>query len=144
MECTPTTSLQRAFPARRSARRSLRGRSSRGSASGPRSSRRPTMLVRRGRSLPPEQLAGAPAELGRLLQPIAGDGLKLGSISNRGIEVWPGGFPETFCTDHWRCRFLSDGAPTVAHAQIASLLARLAAAGLDFVKTENLCSFDGQ
>src|SRR6266851_4704213 len=86
----------------------------------------------------------APAELGRLLQPIAGDGLKLGSISNRGIEVWPGGFPETFCTDHWRCRFLADGAPTVGHAQIASLLSRLAAAGLDFIKTENLCSFEGQ
>jgi isocitrate dehydrogenase len=87
---------------------------------------------------------GAPAELGRLLQPIAGDGLKLGSISNRGIEVWPGGFPETFCTDPWRCVFLADGAPTVAHAQIASLLARIGAAGLDFIKTENLCSFDGQ
>ncbi|HTD52397.1 MAG TPA: NADP-dependent isocitrate dehydrogenase [Thermoanaerobaculia bacterium] len=87
---------------------------------------------------------GAPAELGRLLQPIAGDGLKLDSISNRGIEVWPSGFPETFCTDHWRCRFLADGAATVAHAQIASLLARLAASGLDFVKTEHLCTFDGQ
>ena len=87
---------------------------------------------------------GAPEELGRLLQPLSGDGLKLGMISNRGIEVWPGGFPETFCTDHWRCRFLADGSTTVGHAKIAGLLARIGAAGLDFVKTENLCSFDGQ
>ncbi|HMF08961.1 MAG TPA: NADP-dependent isocitrate dehydrogenase [Thermoanaerobaculia bacterium] len=87
---------------------------------------------------------GAPEELGRLLQPLSGDGLKLGMISNRGIEVWPGGFPETFCTDHWRCRFLADGSATVGHEKITGLLARIGAAGLDFVKTENLCSFDGQ
>ncbi len=87
---------------------------------------------------------GAPADLGRLLQPVSGDGLKLGTISNRGIDVWPAGFPETFCSDHWRCRFVADGAPTVQHAQIASLLARIGATGLDFIKTENLCSFDGE
>ena len=68
----------------------------------------------------------------------------MGRISNRGIEVWPGGFSETFCSDHWCCRFLADGAPTVTHAQIAALLARVGAAGLDFIKTENLCAFDGQ
>ena len=27
-------------------------------------------------------------------------------ITNRGVKVWPEGFPETFCTDHWRCRFV--------------------------------------
>jgi len=32
----------------------------------------------------------------------------------------------------------------MAHSQIASLLSRIAAAGLDFIKTENLCVFDGQ
>jgi isocitrate dehydrogenase len=32
-------------------------------------------------------------------------GLELSMITNRGIKVWPEGFPETFCTDHWRCRF---------------------------------------
>jgi len=87
---------------------------------------------------------GAPGDLGKLLTSLAGDGLKLGRISNRGIEVWPGGFSETFCSDHWCCRFLADGAPTVTHAQIAALLARVGAAGLDFIKTENLCAFDGQ
>ena len=87
---------------------------------------------------------GTPDELGRLVTPLAGKDFKLGQISNRGIEVWPGGFPETFCTDHWRCRFVAQGTPTVTHAQIAELLARIGEAGLDFIKTENLCAFDGQ
>ena len=88
--------------------------------------------------------SGTPEDLGLLMTPLGGDGLKLGLISNRGIDVWPGGFPETFCTDHWRCRFLAQGAPTVTHSQITALLARIAGAGLDFIKIENLCQFDGQ
>ena len=86
---------------------------------------------------------GSPQDLGRLLSPLAAGGFRLERISNRGIEVWPSGFPETFCTDHWSCRFLAEGKAAV-HAEIAALLARLGAAGLDFIKTENLCVFDDQ
>jgi isocitrate dehydrogenase len=86
---------------------------------------------------------GTPEELGRLLSPLAGESFRLEKISNRGIEVWPSGFPETFCTDHWSCRFLAEG-KAAAHAEIAALLARLGTAGFDFIKTENLCTFDGQ
>ncbi|MEY4931097.1 MAG: hypothetical protein RI909_1821, partial [Bacteroidota bacterium] len=32
-------------------------------------------------------------------------GAQLTMITNRGIKVWPDGFSETFCTDHWRCRY---------------------------------------
>ena len=87
---------------------------------------------------------GSPQDLGRLLSPLAAGGFRLETISNRGIEVWPSGFPETFCTDHWCGRFLAEGKTTVTHAEIAALLARLGAARLDFIKTENLCVFDGQ
>jgi isocitrate dehydrogenase len=87
---------------------------------------------------------GTPQDIGRLLAPLAAGGFRLEKISNRGIEVWPSGFPETFCTDHWCCRFLAEGQAAVTHAEIAALLARLGAAGLDFIKTENLCAFDGQ
>jgi isocitrate dehydrogenase len=88
---------------------------------------------------------GSADDLGRSLAPLAGEALKLGMISNRGIDVWPGGFPETFLSDHWRCRFLADGkAATVSHAEIARLLDRIAGAGFDFIKIENLCTFDGQ
>jgi isocitrate dehydrogenase len=86
-----------------------------------------------------------PNDLGALLESKAnGDGLKLRMISNRGVKVYPDGFPETFCTDHWRCRFLAENGGEVSHAQIIGLLQRVADAGLDFIKTENLCTFDGE
>lgn len=89
--------------------------------------------------------AGVSADaLAAQLRPLEGDGLALTMISNRGVKVWPGGMPETFCTDHWRCRFLAmDGKPT-SHAAIVGVLERAASAGIDFIKTEHLCSFDGE
>jgi isocitrate dehydrogenase len=88
---------------------------------------------------------GAPNDLGDGLTSLNGDGLKLTMISNRGVKVWPGGHSETFCSDHWRCRFLpaADGG-NVSHAQVISLLGRVAGGGYDFVKTEGLYTFDGQ
>ena len=75
-------------------------------------------------------------------------GFQLQMITNRGVKVWPGGFPETFCTDHWRCRFVgvdAAGAPrAVTHDDIIALLHNLASDGLDFIKTEHLCTFDGE
>jgi len=90
-------------------------------------------------------LKGSADDLGGALSQLSGDGLKLGMMSNRGVKVWPGGHSETFCSDHWRCRFMSqtDG-NKVTHAQIISLLTRFADAGYDFIKTENLYNFDGQ
>jgi isocitrate dehydrogenase len=89
--------------------------------------------------------AGSADDLARQLAPLAGDSMKLSTISNRGIDVWPSGFPETFLSDHWRCRFLGGtGAASVAHAEIVKLLGRIAGAGFDFIKIENLCTFDGQ
>ena len=74
----------------------------------------------------------------------AGSGLTLAMITNRGVKVWPGGLPETFCTDHWRCRFMAEQGKTLSHAAIAELLGRLAKAGVDFIKTEQLCTFNGE
>jgi isocitrate dehydrogenase len=74
----------------------------------------------------------------------AGSGLTLAMITNRGVKVWPGGLPETFCTDHWRCRFMAEQGKTLSHAAIAELLGRLAKAGVDFIKTEHLCTFNGE
>ena len=89
--------------------------------------------------------SGSANDLGESLGKVNGDGVKLTMISNRGVKVWPGGHSETFCSDHWRCRFLheSEGAK-VAHAQVVSLLGRIAGAGYDFIKTEGLYTFDGQ
>jgi isocitrate dehydrogenase len=83
--------------------------------------------------------------LGESLSAVSIDGLKLVVLSNRGVKVWPDGHAETFCSDHWSCRFMSKTAGnTIAHAQIASLLNQVADAGFDFIKTENLYNFDGQ
>jgi len=87
--------------------------------------------------------SGTANELGEKLRTVGGDQLTLSMISNRGVKVWPDGFPETFLSDHWRCRFMSrDG--KISHRQIVELLERVATAGFDFIKTENLCSFDGE
>jgi isocitrate dehydrogenase len=89
--------------------------------------------------------SGSADDLGSALSKSTGDDLKLDMISNRGVKVWPDGQSETFCSDHWRCRYLSrsDGS-AVTHEQIIALLDRVAGAGFDFIKTENLCSFDGE
>ncbi len=84
-------------------------------------------------------------DLGSKLQRMDGDGLKLIMISNRGQKVWPNGHPETFCTDHWRCRFIAaQENGTITRSQIISLMQRLDTAGFDFIKSENLCTFDGE
>ena len=87
---------------------------------------------------------GEAEALGAQLTAIGGDGLALSMISNRGVKVWPQGMPETFCTDHWRCRFMADKGQTLSHAAIAELLGRLAKARIDFIKTEQLCTFNGE
>jgi len=88
---------------------------------------------------------GSPNDLGDALSKVNGDGVKLTMISNRGVKVWPGGHKETFCSDHWRCRFLTEAnGGKVAHAQVVSLLGRIADAGYDFIKTEGLYTFDGE
>ena len=86
----------------------------------------------------------APEALAARLQPIAGAAFSLQMITNRGVKVWPEGHPETFCTDHWRCRFVARRGGNARHGEIVALLADMAAAGFDFVKTEHLYKFDGQ
>lgn len=88
---------------------------------------------------------GTADQLAAKVEEVTGDGLRLTTISNRGVRVWPEGFPETFCSDHWRCRFVADSGPVAdTHARIVRLLDRFASAGLDFIKIENLCRFDGK
>lgn len=70
-------------------------------------------------------------------------------ISNRGTLVWPGPLPATTRMDHWRCRFRGKpGAKKgefadVDHESIIKLLANVSSKGLDFIKIETLCNFDG-
>jgi isocitrate dehydrogenase len=69
--------------------------------------------------------------------------IRLTMITNRGVKVWPNGFEETFCTDHWRCRFeVSNGNPAEKDS-IPVLLTHALNHNLDVIKTENLYDFDG-
>jgi len=86
---------------------------------------------------------GTAEELGETFKNVSGEGLDLTMITNRGAKVWPEGMPETFCTDHWRCRFMAPRGATISHTQIIALLQRVDEAGFDFIKTENLYNFDG-
>ncbi|RMG70388.1 MAG: NADP-dependent isocitrate dehydrogenase [Bacteroidetes bacterium] len=94
-----------------------------------------------------------PQEIGDRLTELAGPQFKLKMITNRGVKVYPSGYPETFCTDHWRCRFVSNEAiieadrktyPPVDFSALLTLQQRLHGAGEDIIKTENLYAFDGE
>ena len=86
-----------------------------------------------------------PSVLAAQLTTLANGLFQLTMVTNRGVKVWPNGNPATFCTDHWRCRFLRGEASTgVTAAGIVFLLRTIALAGMDAIKTENLYTFDGQ
>ncbi|MEZ4755966.1 MAG: NADP-dependent isocitrate dehydrogenase [Flavobacteriales bacterium] len=92
-----------------------------------------------------------PDDLAERLRKASHGMLQLKLITNRGVKVWPEGFPETFCTDHWRCRFvgpdvnIADNKATympIGQRQIVQMLHLLTEAGIDVIKTENLYLFD--
>jgi isocitrate dehydrogenase len=85
-----------------------------------------------------------PDELAKLVQGIETKEIKLSMITNRGIKVWPEGFEETFCTDHWRCRFKPAEGHSISKSDIITLLNQALSHNIDTVKTENLYHFDGK
>lgn len=85
-----------------------------------------------------------PNELADKIKAIENNGIKLTMITNRGIKVWPEGFQETFCTDHWRCRFKPAENFEINNSNIIKLLNNALNENIDCIKTENLYSFDGK
>lgn len=73
-----------------------------------------------------------------------GDDFKLKMISNRGVKVYPGKLPHTYISDHHRCRFVGNDEGEIDARTIIELQQRLFDGGLDLLKTENLCTFDGK
>lgn len=88
------------------------------------------------------QHKGTTQELVDKLTPANTADLTFKIITNRGTEVWPGGNSETFRTDHYVVRYLAAGA--IKHSSIVELLGNIEKTGLDFIKIENLCTFDGK
>lgn len=85
-----------------------------------------------------------PNSVAQTLQKIEKSNLKLTMITNRGIKVWPNGFEETFCTDHWRCRFMPENEHPITKKEIIQLLADAEDFNIDTIKTENLYAFEGK
>ncbi|MEM8907444.1 MAG: NADP-dependent isocitrate dehydrogenase, partial [Bacteroidota bacterium] len=94
-----------------------------------------------------------PEIIGNQLSQLGTVGMKLKMITNRGVKVFPNGLKETYCTDHWRCRFVAQTADIkasppvylpVSYEQVLGLLAKLNLEGFDVIKTENLYEFDGK
>jgi isocitrate dehydrogenase len=85
-----------------------------------------------------------PKQFGDSLIAANTSNLELQIVTNRGIKVWPDGFSETFCTDHWRCRFQHPKGEKVSNTDIIELMQSAEQHGFDVVKTENLYSFDGK
>ncbi len=85
-----------------------------------------------------------PVDLAEKVKKLEHDGIQLTMITNRGIVVWPHGFKETFCTDHWRCRFKPREGKLMTPANILELLQHSIRENIDTIKTENLYAFDGK
>jgi isocitrate dehydrogenase len=84
-----------------------------------------------------------PGDLADAVGKLAGEGLKLQMIDNRGVKVWPAGLAaaETFCTDSFRCRFLAENGARMG--QLIDIQKRIADAGIEIAMTETLRSFNG-
>lgn len=93
-----------------------------------------------------------PNIIGEALSKIDSFHMKLKMITNRGVKVYPEGMQETYCTDHWRCRFVDIDSRiegklvynTLNFETIVALLSKLHNEGFEVIKTENLYEFDGK
>jgi isocitrate dehydrogenase len=83
-----------------------------------------------------------PNELAEAVGKLAGEGLTLQMIDNRGVKVWPAGRAETFCTDSFRCRFMSE--TPVGMGRLLEVVKGISDAGIDIALTQSLRTFDGQ
>jgi isocitrate dehydrogenase len=84
-----------------------------------------------------------PAELARTLQlAAAGLPVKLELIANRGSSVFPNTERKVSLVDHYRCRFVCDGAGDLSDSEVLALLARIAEAH-HWMHVEKLQQFDG-
>lgn len=70
--------------------------------------------------------------------------LELKTISSMGLKLWPRTDRFELISDHWSCRFMAKNGEQIQHISIANLLKALSDNNIDFIKTENLFSFDNK
>lgn len=89
-------------------------------------------------NLSPEEIAN------KVNQAVFVEPLKLTSISNRGMHVWPGVKTLSYNTDSWRLRFKADNSNTLTQLQILELMKQLNSQGFEITATSNLYNVDGE
>ena len=85
-----------------------------------------------------------PDQLGSMIENCLPPTAHLKMITNRGVKVYPNGLPETFCTDHWRCRIVPVNLAPIDFDEVLRILQGMHSGGLDVIKTEHLYTFDGE
>lgn len=94
-----------------------------------------------------DYLTDQPAALASKINQVTNQQLKLQLISAKGLKVWPNN-DEDFAielADHWRCRFAPNNVEKITTTeQIIYLLNQLMKEQLEFIKIENLYSFDNK
>lgn len=83
----------------------------------------------------------------KLLSITESTNLKLQIIGSRGLKVWPKSDKnaKSIQADYWRGRFFPEGLEkNASHENITKLLSALAKEKLDFIKIDNLYTFDGE
>ena len=104
---------------------------------------KPPMKLRAGVDIFIDRRDGNPDQIAAVMQKLGVSGVKLTIISNRGTKVWPNGNPDTYWSDHWSCRFESDGELFTAE-HVVNILQAADRAGFDVIKTEGLYTFNGE
>jgi isocitrate dehydrogenase len=86
-----------------------------------------------------------PEALGAKLKQACTAKCELTIITNRGVKVWPHGNPETGLSDHWRaCYMAKDRETGLSNLDVVEILKQVAQHGVEFVKMDTLCTFDGE
>lgn len=85
-----------------------------------------------------------PNDLAEKIKEAAHGELQLQVISCKGLAVWPDtSGSKNFMNDHWQARFVpSNQEKVTSHQAIIELFGELNEVGIDFIKAENLYSFD--
>ena len=99
---------------------------------------KPPMKMRVGVDLFIDRRDGNPDIIADAMQLLKVSGTKLTIISNRGTKVWPDPNPDTYWSDHWSCRFETDGSELFTSQHVVQLLDAADRAGFDVIKTEAL------
>lgn len=81
-------------------------------------------------------------KLGALVEQASLGALPLKAISSRGMQMYPGKAEVSALSDLWCCRFMGEEGK-VTGSDVRTVLNNLEVQGLDWVKVEHLCTFDG-